>query len=308
MHRLLAVGLNPALQKTLTFSTFTVGEVNRAEAMHLVPGGKGYHFSRAANTVAPGSCTVAHFLGGETGRFVSAFHERLGIPQLTVDVQGATRTCTTVLNRADGRMTELIDPSDPIPAAKLEEMRSRLAELLPEIEAIALCGTFPPGVDDTFYEWVASHAGDALLLLDGYRGVDRVLATGRVNVLKINLHELAALTGTGDVASGAHQCMRQYGLSIVALTDGPGRAHLFEADRQWRITLPVLDRVANPIGAGDTVAGVMTCRLLEREDALSAFVGGLAAGTASCRHLEGAKFTHAEMADIRRNIVVEEIP
>lgn len=304
MKQLVAIGLNPALQKALVFAELKVGEVNRARELHQVPGGKGYHFARAANTLQPGSCRVAHFLGGDSGHFVKRFHERLGIPQIRVDIEQETRTCTTVLDEATGKMTELIEPSPTITAEQAEQMLSAVREYLPQAHGIGLCGTYPPGIDEQFYAMIAREKGEALLLLDGYRGVQPTLESGQVDILKINLTEGRALTDRQEADDVAACCRELYGVQVVALTDGPDTAWLFSDRGGWRYTLPALERVANPIGAGDTVAGVMLSRMVEGDPAEDAFAMGLAAASASCLQMEGARFTLEQMDDLRQHLVM----
>ena len=55
MKTILAIGFNPALQKTLVLESLTLGGVNRAVKEVVSPGGKSIHFARAANTVFPGT-------------------------------------------------------------------------------------------------------------------------------------------------------------------------------------------------------------------------------------------------------------
>ncbi len=56
--QLLAVGLNPALQKTLVCDRWERGQVNRAREVLLSVGGKGQQFSRAASHLIPGMVTL----------------------------------------------------------------------------------------------------------------------------------------------------------------------------------------------------------------------------------------------------------
>jgi fructose-1-phosphate kinase PfkB-like protein len=90
-------------------------------------GGKGQHFAIAANRLGQGSAAVAHLLGrrGEEGEQVRHALERLGVAQEVEWHHGATRTCTTILEDG-GRMTELIEPSDPIPQAAVDALLARL--------------------------------------------------------------------------------------------------------------------------------------------------------------------------------------
>jgi len=302
MQRILAIGLNPVLQKSLVFERFQPGSVNRAAERYLTAGGKGIHYAMAANRIVPGCATVAHFLGGEAGRDVAARLAAAGTPELSIDCAGETRMCTTVLCRATGTMTELIEPSPMIAAAEAAAMREAIFARLAEFAGIGLCGTFPPGVGGDLYAEVTRRKGRAVVMLDGYKGVDETLATGAVDVLKINLDELRELTGETDMRVAADRCRETYGIGTLALTDGPARAFLVNSDGAWGLDLPRLETVVNPIGAGDTVGAVTLCRLLQGVPAVEAFADGLAAASASCMHIQGAQFELPDMERLRAGI------
>lgn len=300
---LLAVGLNPACQRTLVFQRFTPGRVNRAESLLTTAGGKGIHFARAVHRVAPGRCATACFLGGDTGAFIRQALAGEGIPLVAREGSAPTRVCTSVLCRATDTLTELIDPSDPVRPEDAAALLEDILRMLPRLRGIALCGTFPPGVEASFYESIARNKGGIPLLLDGYRGVGPTLATGAVDILKINVHEVCELAGCAEVDAAAQHCLDRFQIGCLALTDGPGRAFLHTLDGpRWRFDLPALDRVVNPIGAGDTCAALMLWHLLDGAAPEEAFARGLAAASASCLHLEGARFDPADADRLREGI------
>ena len=103
--QLLAVGLNPALQKTLVFDRWERGQVNRAREILVSVGGKGQQFSRAASHLIPGMVTLAQFLGGENGDRIGRMIEHAGVNQITVASAGETRCCLTVIDAAAGDAT-----------------------------------------------------------------------------------------------------------------------------------------------------------------------------------------------------------
>ena len=98
------------------------------------------------------------------------------------------------------------------------------------------------------------------------------------------------------------------GLRWIAMTAGAGVSVLFNATAGssqgmsvTRYRLPHLDQVVqdlglpadvtvNPIGAGDTVGAGTLVQMCRGHSVADAFRWGLAAGTASCINLEGAKF------------------
>ena len=93
----------------------------------------------------------------------------------------------------------------------------------------------------------------------------------------------------------------------MALTDGPDQAHLFADSAHWRFELPTLDKVVNPIGAGDTVGAVLLQGLIGGDDAPDAFQLGLAAASASCRSIHGAHFSMDEARAMAAEISCEKI-
>eukprot|EP01052_Picozoa_sp_SAG31_P025559 SAG31_NODE_2247_length_6094_cov_6.426522_3_plen_168_part_00 len=90
--------------------------------------------------------------------------------------------------------------------------------------------------------------------------------------------------------------------AMLAITDGPAAAYVATrgqkdaqsegekwAGKIWRVHPPILDEgVVNPIGAGDTVSGVMLCALAKGADPPTALARGLAAASASCLSIRGA--------------------
>ena len=64
---IITVTLNPAIDKTVTISNFTAGEVNRIETLRSDVGGKGINVFKCLKELGCES-TAAAFWGGEAGR------------------------------------------------------------------------------------------------------------------------------------------------------------------------------------------------------------------------------------------------
>ena len=69
-NRILALGLNPAWQKSLFFDELQFGEVNRAAEAHAIASGKGINFLRAVRTWGTMEAVLVQPVGGETGRLI----------------------------------------------------------------------------------------------------------------------------------------------------------------------------------------------------------------------------------------------
>ena len=190
----LFVGPNPALQRVLRFDALELGGVNRASGLDQYVGGKGQGAALALQLWAPEEAhAVAQFLGGESGRYVESALGAAGLATITQQVAGPTRTCTTLLHGSTN--TELIDPSDAVTEAEVAGLTERCVAAMGAYGVVALCGTQPPGAE-SLYERLAlslAHAEPArpltagerttpLLLLDGFKAVEGVLDSGRLDV------------------------------------------------------------------------------------------------------------------------------
>lgn len=316
--RILVLGLNPAWQKTLLFPELHLGEVNRAARAFARAGGKGIHCAYAVQQ-GGGRATVAQFAGGTTGAWLCQDLDERQLAHVTVTTAAVTRVCTTLVSENPSQMTELIEPSGEITAAELATFRQTVLVRLPEFAGVAICGTFPPGVPATLYAEVATAARQqgAVVLLDGYRNVVAALAAG-VDVLKINRAELAELGGVPEPAAAAANLLARYAVTWLAVTAGPATAWLFRRGVAWEFSLPVLEKVINPLGAGDCADGTLLLRLLaggqgravleQPEAVCAAWADALAAASASCQNPEPAGFAAAAAAEIRRRIAWNSLP
>ena len=186
-------------------------------------------------------------------RHVGDMLDEAGVDQLTQPTGAPTRICTTLLEPE--RTTELIDPSGGVTQAELDGLLELLEGALASVHGVALCGTVPPGAHDLYGRLAHSlaarpEADGVMLLLDGCKGVESVLSSGRCDVLKINVDEARALTGTDGADAAARRLLydddaplRRPG-SLVALTDGPRPARLYaKSGRAWRLDVPPIECV-----------------------------------------------------------------
>lgn len=300
----LSVCLNPAWQKALFFPRLALGAVNRADRVCESGGGKGINAARALR-VAGVPVTVALFAGGHTGELLRADLAAAGCGELCECGVPPTRTCTTVVDLAAGSVTELIEPSGRVGPASLAALRAKILTALPGMAGVALCGSVPPGVPETFYAELAAaaRAAGARVVLDGVSGVGATLDTG-VDVLKINAAELRLLTSDGaDLAAAGRACLKRYRLRWLGVTAGPDSAWLFGPGLTVRYELPCLEGVRSTIGAGDCATGVLLGRSagndLAREPMIAAFAAALAAASASCLTDVPALFDPAAAARIQ---------
>ena len=281
---ILVVGLNPAWQKTLKFANFEKNCVNRATSVSYCAAGKGVNFCRAVKIWNNGiNAKNFLFAGGKTGKLLLNAMDAEGLKYKAVNVHAETRVCITCITTSDHTMTELIEPSETLGKTAEKEMFNLIFSEATVKSYIALCGTFPPGISMDFYTKVALEAKKLSIpvFMDAVQYTDGALAAG-IEILKVNGEEIKAITGKKDIKSAAKECMKKHPVKNIAVTAGADNAFLFTESAAYEYSLPPVDNIINPLGAGDTVGAVMLAELCSGKDIFESFATGLAAGSASC--------------------------
>ncbi|HKP96138.1 MAG TPA: PfkB family carbohydrate kinase [Fibrobacteria bacterium] len=300
MSHILVVGLNPAWQTVLGFRDFRAGEVNRARSGESLASGKGFNAAKVLRRLGH-KVSLLQILGGENGSKCLRACEALGIESLHAWVGTETRRCLTLLHRdaslpgdapdpeevgaAPGESTEIIEPF------RVEEPgagEALIASLPPDPEAfdaVAICGTVPPGAGEGIYDAVLDRLRPKVTVVDAWQGL-RPGSLAKATCLKMNRSEYRTLSeSAGAEAADA----------LFLVTSGGGEALVLRGGATLaRLAPPRLASVANSIGAGDAVTAGVVHHLLSGLDAAEAFRHGLAMGSASCLERLPAEFQDAE--------------
>lgn len=306
--RVLVLGLNPSWQKSLFFSKLLFHEVNRAGKVHSMPSGKGINFVRAARIWNKVSSIVLQPVGGYTGDMLCGALRAEQLPEISVPTAVPTRICSTLICEKTKTITEIIEPSGKLSDEDVNTLKDRAAELLDGSDALAACGTFPPGITPDFYASFIrkAHEKGLPVIVDAYKEIIPSLEAG-TDYFKINGEELAALSGSPDIINGLKIMYGRYSLKALAVTSGPDSAFLIGPAGIFRYSIPQLENFINPIGAGDTCTAVMFSELLQGNSCEEAFAWGLAAASASCETPYPAIFAKANAEKLFSKIKIEKI-
>ncbi|KAJ2798848.1 hypothetical protein H4R20_004669 [Coemansia guatemalensis] len=330
----------------IQFDRISVGEVNRGIWQTNSIGGKGQNLATAIKQYygSANRVMLLQILGGTIGNQIQAMEDDEGLKYITVRTTLSTRTSTTCLDAQTGEMTEMVGVSGAIDESAEREYEQRAIELLQKQppRALALCGTFPPGLHaSTMANIVRARVAEkTLVFVDAIKDIQPVLATGCIDILKINSIEVVNILAAVDpayqgrrpcdidLAKAAASVGTQFNINTVAVTDGPSTAYL--ADKKqgvcYGFSIPDLlkqyeyfvgttehselkqgtdSRLLNPLGAGDTCSAIMLSLLLEGMPAVEAFAQGLAAASASCLMSKtNSKFDRNAMGRIHEQIFI----
>lgn len=305
--KILAVGANPAWQKVLEFNALTRNSVNRAESMWAFASGKGINFARAARCWGRAEVDLLQFAGGDNGKLLLNDLARETLAVKTIASATPTRSCITCLSADDNSMTELIEPSQAPGTAAEAEALAYVESMLPQADALAICGQLPGGMDMDFYVKCVQMAqkSEKLLLIDSWKNIAQVLQYASGAILKINADELKALTGIDNVNTALKLLFDSYGLKAAAITNGSGNAYFAADGKLYNYTLPKLPKIVNPVGSGDTASAVLLSSLLDDIACEDAFAYALAAASANCLSMKCGEFELETALDLYEKITIE---
>lgn len=258
---IITVTPNPSLDRTIELPHLLRGEVHRATAVRLDPGGKGVNVARALT--AAGLDTIAvlpsgRAPGGRLTGLLDVHHVRAA----TVAISGATRTNITLVE-PDGTTTKINEPGPVLTEAEVAELADTVATLAAEASWVVSCGSLPAGMPVDFHAEIVrrTRRTGVRVAVDASDAPLRAACAAGPDLIKPNHEELAELVGRkldsiGDVLSAARE-LRAAGVGAVLVSLGAGGALLVEDGGEYHAaSAPVA--VRSTVGAGDaTLAGFL---------------------------------------------------
>lgn len=260
--RIVTVTLNPALDQTLYFTQFNIGQVNRVGKERLDPAGKGINVAKVIKSLGH-DVTVTGFLGRENANVFEEYFQTHQIHNHFVKVDGATRVNVKIVDETNEQVSEINFPGIQCFGSNLVELKSVIKGLAEESEIVVLSGSLPEGapldIYREFIEILKSHGCRVFLDTSGDALAKGIKA--KPDVIKPNVDELSQLMGRSmereaDVLRAIDELIVN-GISEVVVSLGEKGSLV--ADRTQRLLVRTPDvRVRSTVGAGDAlVAGLV---------------------------------------------------
>jgi len=275
---LLALGLSPAIQKTVIFNQFSTGEVNRAVRYYTDSAGKCVNVGKVL--IQGGVDALCLTVAGRENRL--EFEElcrKEGLPLACVETAGRVRTCTTILDSSSGRCTELVvnEPEEVSPRDE-DAFRTQFLKILDGVtHGVVISGSRLPGFSDGIIPFMVRQIKERYLTLYAdYKGRDLVNSfispSLRPDYVKINETEFMETFAETDLIEGLKRQSLKYGTSFV-VSRGPDSTLAAEAGRILEIPSIRVPAV-NPIGCGDSMTAGLAQGILEGDDLEQAVIKG----------------------------------
>jgi tagatose 6-phosphate kinase len=255
---ILTVTLNAALDITYRVAALTPHATHRVGDVVERPGGKGINVARVLTALGHES-VVTGFAGGATGAVLRGMLAPLAPHDALVEIAGTTRRTIAVTDGASGDTTQLNEPGPTVLPEEWSAFLSSYDSLLREADAVALCGSLPPGIHVGAYAELVrrARAAEVPVLLDTSGEPLRRGIAARPDLVKPNADELAQLTGSREPLRATRDARRRGAHTVVASL-GPDGLLAATPDGTWQAVPPEPVK-GNPTGAGDSaVAGLLS--------------------------------------------------
>jgi fructose-1-phosphate kinase PfkB-like protein len=280
MSRIIAVGLSPTLQKTITFKNLQIDSVNRSTGYRLDASGKAVNSARVLTQMSSGIVTSISPLGKENA---GVFLELAAKDGLSIDwilVPSRVRYCYTLLENGSGRATELV-VSEPVVKEGFASAAESLLELtdryLASAEILLLAGSRPAFWPEDVYPrmCVLAREHGCPVMVD-FHGKDLLATLERSvpEIIKINEEEFCGTFGYSFPLAG-DELLRllsarsaELGNTLVITR---GAQDTFAASKGISFRLPVHRVTAlNSIGCGDSFSAGFLYSWLDGRDLAAA--------------------------------------
>ncbi|WP_406343871.1 1-phosphofructokinase family hexose kinase [Streptomyces sp. NBC_00648] len=304
---ILTVTLNTALDITYRVPELVPHAGHRVDEVTERPGGKGLNVARVLAALGHES-VVTGFVGGRTGAVLRELLAPLTPVDALVPVAGTTRRTIAVVDTATGDTTQLNEPGPQITADEWEAFLTAYEPLLRQADAVALCGSLPPGVPVGAYADLVrrARAADVPVLLDTSGEPLRRGLAARPDLIKPNLDELARLTGSREPLRAARDARRRGAHAVVASL-GPEGMVAITPDGTWQATPPAPVR-GNPTGAGDSAVAALLSSLVEGAPWPSRLRRAVALSTATVLAPVAGEFDAKAYEELLTQVRVESLP
>lgn len=297
---ILAVNMNPAIDKVYSVDGYQVGKVFRPRDMTATAGGKGSNVARVAHQLGEKVC-ITGMIGGSTGKQIEEEIISQGVESGFSYIQQESRICINVTDEKNNTSTEILEPGPIVTAKESKLFLNRYQELLEECKVVTASGSLPEGVPVDMYA--------TLIRMAREKGIPFILDTSgdylkegikaKPYMIKPNMDELTGLLNRKP--KGMNDCieavrfLQSQGIQLPVVSLGKRGCIAALEDGIYHYTTPNIE-VVNTVGSGDSfVAGcaVGLSRSLSPSDIIRL---GMACGTANTQFFKTGWVT-SEMVD-----------
>ena len=146
----LTVCLNPVLQKTIVLERLWENEVNRSREYYFDASGKGVNTCRVLTELGEDAILISQ-AGGQHKDLFLKMTEKGGVKCEWVDSHSEIRFCYTLLNKAAGTTTEIVEEAQPVAAETEYAIYTLFLKRINDAHTLIITGTKAAGFSAKLY-------------------------------------------------------------------------------------------------------------------------------------------------------------
>lgn len=297
-YDIVTLTVNPALDKSASFSGLIAEQKIRCEEPRYDAGGGGINVSKAIHRM--GGETLSIFTsGGPIGKMLEECLQKEAIPTLVIPVQNWTRENFVAFDTHTKSQYRFGFPG----ATLLRDEQQLILSTIKKITAkyIVLSGSLNEGLPSDFYQEIvkSTKVSTTKIIVDtSGPALEKAMELG-VYLVKPNVGELAKLIGVDklemdEVADAAKKLIAKGSAEIVVVSLGPQGAVLVTKNQIEFVPAPNVARKST-VGAGDSMVGAMVWALSQNKSLKEVVHWGVACGSAATMN-EGTQLFKREDA------------
>ena len=286
---ILAITMNPAIDKVDAIDDFEINRVFRPKAMTATAGGKGLNVARVAHILGE-PVMATGFLGGSTGQFIHKQIEEMGLIDRFVSIQGETRICINIMDEKNTTSTEVLEPGPTISQEECDLFLEQYEKMLDSCDVVTASGSLPKGVAVDFYNMLIGIAKERgkKFILDTSGDYFKHGIQAKPYMIKPNKEEFEKAMGSLRTLNDydvALMKLKEQGIELPVITLGKDGCIAALEDGIYRFFAPSI-KVLNTVGSGDSFVAGCAVSLCRGKGAMEVVKMGMACGMANTQFFQ----------------------
>ncbi|HEX3045766.1 MAG TPA: 1-phosphofructokinase family hexose kinase [Bacillota bacterium] len=288
--KILAITLNPAIDKVYAIDDFEIGGVFRPRDMTATAGGKGLNVARVTHLLEE-PVVATGFIGGGNGQFIQNKVRESKIAAEFVPIEGESRICINVTDTQKSLCTEILEPGPAVSFEESQQFLEHYRRLLQDSSLVTASGSLPLGISVDFYRQLIEIAAqyNIRFILDTSGSPLEQGIQSEPFMIKPNLEEARKLLRL-DLATLKEQAeavlkLKQRGIPIPCITLGKDGCLAGLDDGVYHFYGKPVE-VVNSVGSGDSFVAGCAVGLVRNFKPVDVIKLGMAAGMANTQFFQ----------------------
>jgi 1-phosphofructokinase len=300
------ITLNPAIDKTVEISKFSVGSVNRVTSIRTDAGGKGINVSKVIKSLG-GESAALGFLAGNNGRFIKDYLDNIGIQNNFVFTHGETRVNLKVVDKVNKTNTDINEPGVIVTEDDIRELEKNIFGDTEPNSIIVFSGSVPAGIPKDIYRtWIlrAKEAGMKTILDADGELLEEGIKAGPY-LIKPNIHELEKLYNKklDNIESILEVSIElfKYGIKKIVVSLGEAGAIFIETNKVL-LAEGLKVEVGSTVGAGDSMVAALAYSIEQSYNLEDTVILSVATSAANVTTSGTEPASYEKILELKKNV------